>query len=254
MQARVSRTSEEYFCSKCGCVYSTKERQGDMFCRNCGTYLTKTLTQEASVRAINTNVHPTECTLTNTYRLIQRTLPNARIDSLEVARHVETYRQYWKPRKINIVLLAESHVYTDEEDSRIRLDKSIMSNLLPDYPLDFVRFVYCLGYGENELLTRKKAGWKNTGTPQYWKIFSACIAEDENNLKFHKILRTATRPFFVRLHNKVKTLQKLKNKGIWLLDASIVGLYGSGKKDHRTMELYRKCNPRSKSKAHNSYR
>lgn len=99
-----------------------------------------------------------------------------------------------------------------------------------------MRFVYCLGYGENELLSKGKTDKKNTGTPQYWKIFSACIAENGNNLGFYKILKTGTKSFIVRLHNKVKILRKLKKKGVWLLDASIVGLYGSGKKDPRIIE------------------
>lgn len=230
---------EQYSCLRCGCVYSTKERQESVFCQNCGTYLTrKTQTRETVVHTVDegANVHPVEYTLANTYKLIQRALPSAKIDSLEVVKRVEKYRQYWRPRKANVILLAESHVYTDEEDSRMQLNKSIMSNILPDYPLHFVRFVYCLGYGETELLTRKKAGWKNTGTPQYWKIFSACIAEDENNRGFHKILKTETKSFFVRLHNKVRILQTMKSKGIWLLDASIVGLYGSGQKDARIFQ------------------
>lgn len=60
--------------------------------------------------------------LTDTYQEIQQATPNAKIDSLEVVKQVEEYRQYWKPKKTNVVLLAESHVYTDEEDSRTRLD------------------------------------------------------------------------------------------------------------------------------------
>jgi hypothetical protein len=39
-----------------------------------------------------------------------------------------------------------------------------------------------------------------------------------------------------RLRNKVKVLQKMKGQGIWLLDASVVGLYGSGKKNQRFIE------------------
>lgn len=172
--------------------------------------------------------------LTNTYRLIQQTVPNAKIDSFEVVKQVEEYRQYWKPKKTNVVLLAESHVYTNERNCKIKLDKFILHDILTNYPLRFVRFVYCLGYGENDLLNRRIK--KNPGTWQFWKIFSSCVSEDEDNLGFHKVLKTGTRSFIARLHNKVKVLKKLKKKGIWLLDASIVGVYGSGEKNPRTIK------------------
>jgi hypothetical protein len=171
-----------------------------------------------------------------TYRLIQDNIPNTLIDSLDVVKQVEEYRQFWKPKETNVVLLAESHVYTDEKDFQIDLDRFILDRIITNYPLRFVRFVYCLGYGENELLTRTRTDRRNSGTPQYWKIFSSCIAEKETELGFHKVLKTRTRSFTKRLHNKINVLQEMKKKRVWLLDASIVGLYGSGRKDHRITE------------------
>lgn len=58
------------------------------------------------------------------------------------------------------------------------------------------------------------------------------MAENERDLGFDKILKTETPYIFERLRNKVAVLQEMNKKGIWLLDASIVGLYGSGAKDH----------------------
>jgi hypothetical protein len=156
------------------------------------------------------------------------------IDSLEVVKQVEEYRQFWKPEKTNVVLLAESHVYTDEKDYEAKCNSSILDRIMlpenPNYPVNFVRFVYCLGYGEDSLLTRKPDR-RNAGTPQYWKIFSSCVAEDEEDLGFSKVLKTRTPSLFQRLRNKVNILRKMKERGVWLLDASIVGLYGSGAKD-----------------------
>jgi hypothetical protein len=40
-------------------------------------------------------------------------------------------------------------------------------------PRGFVRLVYCLAYGENELLD--EAIESNKGTPQFWKIFFSCL-------------------------------------------------------------------------------
>jgi len=172
-----------------------------------------------------------------TYELIVGSIPrNTRIDSLDVIRQVEQYRQFWKPEKTSVALLAESHVYTDEQDYQMTCDGSILHKIIPDYPLRFVRFVYCLGYGENRLVTRSRTDRKNTGTPQYWKIFSSCVAENENALGFRRVLKTGTTSLALRLRNKVDILEKMKERGIWLLDASIVSLYGSGKKNQTITE------------------
>lgn len=176
-----------------------------------------------------------EC-IERAYETIQQNIARGmRVDSLEVVKQVEEYRQFWKPEETNVVLLAESHVYTNQEDFEVKLDRFVLHRLLPDYPTRFVRFVYCLGYGEKELLTRR-IGRRNYGTPQYWKIFSSSVAESENNLGFNEVLKTRTQSFIRRLHNKVDVLRKMRQKGVWLLDASIVGLYGSGKKTHRMIE------------------
>lgn len=172
-----------------------------------------------------------------TYEIIQRSIhSNTRIDSLEVAKQVEEYRQFWKPDRTNVALLAESHVYTDEQDYTIKCDEFILHKIIPNYPPRFVRFVYCLGYGENGLLKAVRTDRKNTGTPQYWKIFSSCVAENERNLGFSRVLKTGTPSLLLRLQNKVEVLRKMKRRGIWLLDASIVGLYGSGKKNPTIIE------------------
>jgi len=171
------------------------------------------------------------------YVLINKNVPqNMQIDSLEVVKQVEEYRQLWKPYNTNVILLAESHVFTDRQDHEIRCNSSILHEIIPNYPLPFVRFVYCLCYGEDELLTKRRIDRKNTGTPQFWKVFSSCVAENENDLGFHKILKTKTPSLIQRLRNKVKVLQKMREKGVWLLDASIVGLYGSSNKNQVVIE------------------
>jgi len=234
-------TISVYVCPKCGRPHSVAEFRDSRFCRNCGKFLSASdkqtlngvLRKKGRRLRANRNEEPIE----KTYRLIQRNLSNdTQIDSLEVVRKVEEYRQFWKPEETNVILLAESHVFTDEKDFQMKCDRSIVHRLTPNYPTRFVRFVYCLGYGENELLTRRRTDRRNAGTPQYWKIFSSCVAEDENNLGFHKILKTRTRSFIRRLHNKTQVLQKMRKKGVWLLDAGIVGLYGSGTKDPATLE------------------
>ena len=178
-----------------------------------------------------------EANIKKAYELIKKNVPQSiEVDSLDVVKQVEEYRQFWKPDETSVILLAESHVFTDRQDYEIRCDSSVLHEIIPNYPLCFVRFVYCLGYGEDELLTEKRTGRKNTGTPQYWKTFSTCVAENENDLGFHAILKTKTPSLIQRLRNKVNVLQKMRCHGIWLLDASVVGLYGSGKKNQRFIE------------------
>jgi hypothetical protein len=58
---------------------------------------------------------------------------------------------------------------------------------MADYPTRYVRFVYCLGYGENDLLDIDLEN--NTGTPQYWKIFSSCVAKNDKDLEFERVLK-----------------------------------------------------------------
>jgi hypothetical protein len=82
--------------------------------------------------------------LEKTYKLVLQEIPHKQLDSLDVIRQVENYRQFWKPKKTSVILLAESHVYTDEIDFERELRKSIIQEILPNYPTRFVRFAYCL--------------------------------------------------------------------------------------------------------------
>ncbi len=169
-----------------------------------------------------------------TYELIGKCIPERNIDCLEVVRQVEAYRQSWKPKKTSVILLAESHVYTERQELDVKCSAQVVNRFISNYPLHYVRFVYCLGYGENHLLNAPIKN--NGGTPQYWKIFSSCVAENESDLGFRRVLKTGTTSLVLRLRNKVDVLRKMKKRGIWLLDASIVSLYGSGKKNETVTE------------------
>lgn len=141
---------------------------------------------------------------------------------------VEKYRQYWKPNKVKILLLAESHVYTNQEDFNKKIRRTIL-RLLPNYPSQFTRFVYCLGYGESDLLENRMSNLENRGTPDYWKIFSACAGKDKR-----EVLKTKTLEINERFRNKINLLEELKERGIWLLDASIVAV-------NKTKKIPTKC-------------
>lgn len=151
-------------------------------------------------------------------------------ESLKVVKKVDEYRQFWKPNKVRIVLLAESHKYTEEAMLSNKANYSELNgdvlNCLKKYPQEFVKFVYCLGYGENELFLGKPVS-KNTGTWQFWKIFYSCVNKISNKSDFEKnsVLKRDTTPE-ERFINKVNLLCKLKDSGIWLVDTSIIGIDG----------------------------
>jgi hypothetical protein len=94
-----------------------------------------------------------------------------------------------------------------------------------NYPAKFVRLVYCFAYGEPNLLNEEVES--NIGTHQFWEIFSACLAPIEDDLtlesEFDRIHKKT--PYIGRMRNKVRILNELKRRGIWLIDASIVGFY-----------------------------
>jgi hypothetical protein len=84
---------------------------------------------------------------------------------------VEEYRQYWKPKKIRVILLAESHVYTCDEDRQITLPQI---PALPGYPTEYAKFVYCLAYGERQF-TENNLHPQRDGTPQFGKYSTVVI-------------------------------------------------------------------------------
>lgn len=145
------------------------------------------------------------------------------LEPFDIVKSVDDHRNFWKPKKVKVLLLAESHVHTSvpKYDNLMRYDD------FPELigcPTNYVKLVYCLGYGE-----RKLVNLPDRGTPQFWKIFAACINQNFSS-ESKKILISSTPNFHLRLHNKISLLEKLKERGIWLVDASIVSLYNNADK------------------------
>jgi len=162
-------------------------------------------------------------TLNETYMKIANILGDE-AESLESVQLVETYRRFLKPKKVRVVLLAESHVFTSDEDRKIEIPTIAE---LPGYPTKYARFVYCLGYGERNLTTNPLHP-KRDGTPQFWKILISCRDNITSASDFASVLGHTT--YSQRLQNKIALLNDLRDKEIWLVDASIIALYKNGKK------------------------
>jgi hypothetical protein len=145
-------------------------------------------------------------------------------EPIEVLRRAEEHRAYWRPERVRVILLAESHVYTTaaELERKVVLPEGIES----DVPRGFVRLVYCLGYGENRLLDRPIITPQNSGTPQFWKIFYSCVNRVRTNEDFASLQSQV--PLRVRVRNKLALLQRLKDLGVWLVDTSLAALYLPG--------------------------
>jgi len=129
-----------------------------------------------------------------------------------VVQTAEAHRNFWKPEKVKLLLLAESHVYASAEDNAVNVCIDALDQL--GCPNEFIKLVYCLGYGDNRVLS--KPILKNPGTPQYWelfKTFAKAFAPEFNNFDDSDYT------------GKIAILQSLKENGIWLLDSCPIALY-----------------------------
>lgn len=159
--------------------------------------------------------------LCNTYTSLLPFLGSAP-EPFEVIERADEHREYWRPDRVRLVLLAESHVYTQAAE----LEHSLRATLpLPaGLPKGYVRLVYALGYGEDKLLDRPISSPRNSGTPQYWKLFYSCLNRVSANEDFGPVQSSRTL-LPERLVNKLAVLRGLREQGVWLLDASIAALY-----------------------------
>ena len=130
------------------------------------------------------------------------------IQSYESVALVEEYRQYWKPNKTKVILLAESHVFTRDEDRLITLPELPH---LPGYPTQYAKFVYCLAYGERQL-TGNESHPQRDGTPQFWKIFYSCNNRISDLSDFRPILSKTN--YKQRIKNKIELLLRLRQRGV----------------------------------------
>ena len=88
--------------------------------------------------------------------------------------------------------------------------------------------MYSLGYGENSLLDSPVMSPRNSGTPQYWKIFQSCVATLGTSVDYSTVQISRNRDPAARLSAKLAVLAQLKEQGIWLVDASVAALYLPG--------------------------
>lgn len=138
-------------------------------------------------------------------------LPDGDAETWAVVQLAQSYYAYWRPPRVRVILLAESHVHTSVETSARKFQ-------VPGYdgPSNFVALVSCLAYGENEILQEPLD--KNKGTPQFWQLLAAAVGAPP-------VLKRTESDLRRRLQAKLALLRAVRDKGIWLLDSCVVGWY-----------------------------
>lgn len=158
------------------------------------------------------------------YRKLEPETFSYKLESLYTVKLIHDIRYFWKPKKVKTLLLAESHVFTPDSDIQIGFEDAFLENAnLQGYPSQFANFVYCIGYGEKNILTSKPAS-KNGGTWQFWQLFNATCEHK------YKVLAKSEKDVMLRVKEKIALLTEMKNKGIWLLDCSFLAVYNVGAK------------------------
>lgn len=220
----------------------------------------------------------TEDLLFRAYRAQQGLLPATDCDEWEVVKMARSYYDYWRPAKGNVkaILLAESHSKTERDQMMsTRLDPS----LCPQYsgPRNYIKLVHCLAYGELKCIasqegksTKKRATsssssiaqQNDSGTSQFWTLLAAAsrgtghvpsnVRGGNRNRGKHvfatDVLKIGGLSVEDRLEAKLSILQKLKDRGIWLIDVSVIGWYISQPQKYRrstaTNEIHRMAKER----------
>lgn len=132
---------------------------------------------------------------------------------------VEAWRAAWRPERVKVLLLAESHVAEAPGDARVRVRAPVSVQVERTLPTTYVRLVYCLGYGDNRICSPPPRT-TNTGTGDFWELFERIASTGP---------RHAGEPLpALELARKVAVLERLADRGVWLEDASPLGIYQTG--------------------------
>jgi hypothetical protein len=143
-----------------------------------------------------------------------------RTECLEAAMVVEELRRMWRPDRVRVILLAESHVWTSREEASSRV-------LQPDgIETGYARFIYCLGGGEREIVT--PAVTRDGGAFQYWRLMHDTVRGPSKS--YRGLLKSGEPSSALRLENKLCLLNKVRTSGVWLVDASVAALVRKGKR------------------------
>jgi hypothetical protein len=150
-------------------------------------------------------------------------------ESAAVLAAVAAHRAYWRPAKVRLLILSESHVWTREAELAATVPLGVFGH--EHAPQSFARLVYCLGYGERDLVQGRVQG--NFGSPQFWKLLAAGLDPGLGSL----VVERTEPDLLMRIAAKLQLLEGLKARGVWLLDACPVALYAASQPKPRMAVL-----------------
>jgi hypothetical protein len=158
---------------------------------------------------------------------------NLEPESAHYLSNVALWRNAFRPHRVRILLVAESHVAEQPGDVGVRVESPVSVAHGLELPDGFCRLVYCLGYGESEICHPKPTS--NPGTWQFWDLFGAIAGVFDKSLR-PRCPRRKESTLEERLGWKHSVLCVLRDAGVWLADASVLGLYASGRPLPRGVE------------------
>ena len=149
----------------------------------------------------------------------------------ESVKLVEEYRRYWRPKNVRVILLAQSHVHTTDEERKFEVSCKGVPNYPHDYPRNYARTIYCLAHGDNYLINCSKVPTTNdVGMQQYWQLLYSCENYVKVTSDFASLFIGKTPNPNKRIPNKINLLNSLHKRGIWLMNGSIMALSINRKK------------------------
>lgn len=204
---------------------------------------------------------PSNALLRNAHSAVRNFLPIGDCEDWAVVELARRYYNHWRPKKTKVILLAESHAFTTTNRALHGpgLDESVLRD---NYfgPRRFISLVYCLAYGENDALEGKAKDKANKGTPQFWTLFAACssrgvdhVATTNSKKTFSSsfaadLLKGGNLPVEERLKAKLEVLEDLRDRGVWLLDASVFGWYMSQPQEYKRSAVSKEVHRKVKSR------
>ena len=191
-------------------------------------------------------IKPNDDLLRASYKIMESFLPKGDCEDFDVMKIAESYYSHWRPKQVKVILLAESHVFTERQRALEGpgLDPLLMKQIRYNGPTKHISLIYSLTYGENDAFDTKRSmdeyeKKRNMGTPHFWSILAACSRGTNKTFEFvskncSKKLKTKFSADLMkqgglsceeRLTAKLKILNDLKTRGIWLIDTSLLGWY-----------------------------
>ncbi|MCB0825017.1 MAG: hypothetical protein KDC26_02405 [Armatimonadetes bacterium] len=142
-------------------------------------------------------------------------------ESIEVALAVESSRWFWRPSQTKTLILLPARELTLQEELSHVVKVGWLKDGENTPPNSFTRSFYSIGHGEPEIVpTLPKE--QNKDSNREWHVMAELVGLDD---------LTPKRTLVERLEWKARILKGIKNRGIWVAEASLHG-------DHDESDLY----------------